>query len=148
MVNFLLIGTLEAIPVKINNKTVKLGEIAQVQTKAANTFQIDLIENPEYVKPVSLAIAQANMNLNPQTDKSTITLKGPSITRESRENVVKQAKTKCENALKKMRDVEHKVRRKTKDTKEVSADLKFNVNEYVIFNQLIPKLPSINTIFF
>lgn len=125
-------STFEQINVKTQDGTMKLGEIALVEVKNANMFIIDLINSPEYVKPVLDAILKSNLNSNPQLDKSTIYLPIAKVTREHRENMTKSAKLKCEQALKKMREAESKALRKAKDAKHVSKDLIFNVSQWVI----------------
>ncbi|RNA18827.1 ribosome-recycling mitochondrial, partial [Brachionus plicatilis] len=124
-------STFEQINVKTHDGMTKLGEIALVETKNANMFLIDLINSPEYVKPVLEALAKSNLNINPQVDKTTIYVPVAKVTREHRENMTKSAKLKCEQALKKMRDAESKALKKAKDAKHVSKDLIFNVNQWI-----------------
>ena len=124
-------STYEQINVKTQDGTMKLGEIALVEVKNANMFIIDLINSPEYVKPVLDAILKSNLNSNPQLDKTTIYLPIAKVTREHRENMTKSAKLKCEQALKKMREAETKALRKAKEAKHVSKDLIFNVSQWV-----------------
>ena len=124
-------GTFEELNIKTPKGFVKLGEIAQVDVKNQNTYTIDLINNPDYVKPIHDAIAKANLNCNPQIDKTTINLPIPKVTREHRENLVKAIKAKYDSTMKRMRETEGKALRKAKENKKVSKDLSFNTGEYV-----------------
>ena len=90
-----------------------------------------MIDTPDYVKNVFEAILKSNLNTNPQLDKTTINLPIAKVTREGRESMAKNIKLKCEQALKKMRDIEGKALRKAKENKKVSSDLAFNVGQYV-----------------
>lgn len=121
----------EQINVRTTKGIVKLGELAPVEIKSANMLTIDMIENPDMTKLVMESIAKANLNLNPQLDKTSINLPLPKVTREHRENLTKAIKTKCENALKKLRDIEGKALRKAKENKKVSKDLAFNASEHI-----------------
>ena len=120
---------------------VKLGEIAPVEIKSANMLTIDMIENPDMVKLVFETISKANLNCNPQLDKTSINLPLPKVTREHRENLTKAIKTKCENAMKKLRDIESKALRKAKENKKVSKDLSFSAGEHVRIH--LPKTQSL-----
>ncbi|CAF0760326.1 unnamed protein product [Brachionus calyciflorus] len=124
-------STFEQINVKTQDGPMKLGEIAQVDVKSPNMFLIDLINSPDYVKPVLAAISKSNLSVNPQLDKTTIYLPIAKVTREHRESMAKSVKLKCEQALKKMRDAEGKAMRKAKDAKHVSKDLIFGVNDWI-----------------
>lgn len=95
-------------------------------------YLIDLINYPEYVKPVYDAVLKSNLNINPQLDKTTVYIPIAKVTREHRENMSKSAKLKCEQALKRMRDIESKALKKAKDAKHVSRDLIFAVSDWVI----------------
>lgn len=111
---------------------MKLGEIVQVEAKGSNTFVIDLINAPEYVKPINDSLIKSALNLNPQIDKTTIYLNIPKVTREHRENMAKSAKLKCEQALKRMREIENKALRTIKEAKRANKDQQYNVSEHVI----------------
>jgi ribosome recycling factor len=125
-------STFEQINVKVHGGNVmKLGEIAQVDTKSSNMFIIDLIKTPDMVRPVYDALIKSNLCSNPQIDKTSIYIPIPKFTREHRENMAKTAKLKCEQTVKKMHEVESKLMRKTKEAKKVSKDLIFNVSQYV-----------------
>ncbi len=45
-------GSFEEIVIKTPDGNVKLGELAQVESKSANMFMIDMVNSPEYVKNV------------------------------------------------------------------------------------------------
>lgn len=111
--------------------TIKLGEIAQVEIKSQNMYVIDLIDTPEYAKPVFDAVLRSKLNSNPKLEKTTISLPIAKITREHRETLSKTAKLKSELAIKKIRDVESKALRKAKENKTQSKDLVFNVSQHV-----------------
>ena len=121
----------EELSIKTPAGTMKLGEIAQCEHKSPSLYTIDLIASPECVKPVYDAILHSKLHLNPQIDSTTISLPIAKVTREHRENVSKSVKAKCEVALKKMREIEHKTLRKIKESKEGNEDLRFNVSEHV-----------------
>lgn len=105
-------------------------------------YLIDLIRTPDYVKPVFEAIVKSKLHLNPQLDKTTIFLPIAKVTREHREQVSKTAKSKCEQAIKKIREAESKAMRRAKDAKNVSTDLIFNVNQHV---SIVLKMRSAKT---
>jgi ribosome recycling factor len=84
------------------------------------------------VKPVYDSLIKSNLNLNPQIDKTTVYLNIPKVTREHRENMAKSVKLKCEQALKRMREIENKALRTIKETKRANKDQQYNVSEHVI----------------
>jgi ribosome recycling factor len=118
--------------VKVPGGVQKLGEIAQVETKSANMFIIDLISTPDYVKPVYDAILKSNMCTNPQIEKTSIYIPLAKVTREHRENMSKTVKLKCEQHVKRMHNIEKKNVRKVQDApKPASNDLIHNTAEHV-----------------
>ena len=124
-------GSFEEINIKTPDGNFKLGEIAQVEVKSPNLYVIDLMAAPDYVKLVFDAIISSKLHLNPKLDQTTISLPIAKITREHRENLAKTIKLKCEQALKKIRDIENKASRKARESKKGSSDLIFNVGQYV-----------------
>lgn len=84
------------------------------------------------VKPVYDALVKSGLCANPQiVDKTSINIPLAKLTREHRETMAKAAKTKCEQHVKRMHDLEKKLVRKVQDVKNVSDDMIHNVNEYV-----------------
>jgi ribosome recycling factor len=127
----ILPSTYEDLVIKTPEGPIKLGEIAQCEQKSATLYTIDLIASPEYVKPVIDAIIDSKLHSNPQLTSTTISLPIAKVTREHRENLTKTIKAKCDQALKRMREIDHKAARKVKESKSGHADLRFNVAQYV-----------------
>ena len=124
-------SSFEQINVKVPGGVMKLGEIGQIETKSANMFVIDLISTPDYVKPVYEAIIKSNLCSNPQTDKTSIYIPIPKVTREHRENMAKATKQRCETHVKRMHEAEKKAVRNVQDATKVSKNLIFNTIEHV-----------------
>jgi ribosome recycling factor len=127
----ILPSTFEDLIIKTPEGPIKLGELAQCEQKSATLYTIDLIASPEYVKPVFNAIVSSKLHSNPQINSTTISLPIAKVTREHRENLAKTVKAKCEQALKRMREIESKAARKVKESKSGHADLRFNVTQHV-----------------
>jgi ribosome recycling factor len=122
--------------VKLPAGVERLGEIAQVETKSASMFVIDLIHAPDYVKPVYEAIIKSGMCANPQIDKTSVYIPIPKVTRDHREALAKTVKVRCEVHVKRMQENEKKLSRKVQDAKGLSNDLKFNTVEHVSVFQI------------
>ena len=92
-----------------------------------------MINSPQYIQKVADAIHKASLGLNPQVEKTTISLIIPKLTGEHRENLAKSAGRISENYLAKLRDINKKATKKCDDckSKSVSKDLIYQTNEYV-----------------
>lgn len=125
-------NSFEQILVKTTEGNMRLGEIVQVEVKSPTLYQIDMIDTPDYVKPVFDAIVNSKLNTNPKLEgKTAINLSIPKVTRESREATAKNIRLKCAQVLKKMNDLEKNALKKASNNKKVSHDLVFNVSQYI-----------------
>ncbi|MBI2269862.1 MAG: ribosome recycling factor [Bacteroidetes bacterium] len=83
---------LDAVMVDYYGTKMPLNQTANVNTLDARTLIVQPWEK-SMLEPISKAIIDANLNLNPQNDGSVIRINVPSLTEERRKDLVKKAKT-------------------------------------------------------
>lgn len=120
-------GALESILVNFEGKNHTLQELAQVVRKSPKTVIVNMAIFPQAIPAVLKAIEKSGMNLNPQQDGTTLYIPIPTVTKEYRENLAKNAKmlfVKCKDNIK---DVQNKQFKSLKKKDGVSTDLVKNV---------------------
>lgn len=83
---------LDGVFVDYYGSKMQLSQTANVNTLDARTLVIQPWEK-SMLEPISKAIIDANLNLNPQSDGTVIRINVPSLTEERRRDLVKKAKT-------------------------------------------------------
>ncbi len=82
---------LDAVMVDYYGSKMPLSQTANVNTLDARTLVVQPWEKT-MLEPISKAIIDANLNLNPQNDGTVIRINVPSLTEERRRDLVKKAK--------------------------------------------------------
>lgn len=72
-----------------------LGQVANINSPDARTLVVQPWEK-NLIGAIERAIQEANLGLNPQNDGSLIRINIPALTEERRKDLVKMAKTECE----------------------------------------------------
>lgn len=88
---------LDAIQVEYYGSSVPLSQVANVNTPDARTLLIKPWEKG-MLEEIEKAIMNSNIGLNPQNDGESVFINVPVLTEERRQQLVKQAKSACENA--------------------------------------------------
>ena len=87
---------LDSVMVEYYGSRMPLGQAANVNTLDARTLVVQTWEK-SMLEPISKAIIDANLNLNPQNDGSVIRINVPALTEERRKDLVKKAKSITED---------------------------------------------------
>ncbi|KAF2897249.1 hypothetical protein ILUMI_08922 [Ignelater luminosus] len=125
-------GSIESIQVVVDGKEHALQELAQIVRKNPKTIVVNMAIFPQVIPAAIKAIAKSGMNLNPQQDGTTLYIPVPTVTKEHRGNLAKNAKalfTKCRDSL---RDVQNKHLKNLKKKEGVSRDLIKNIEQQII----------------
>lgn len=93
-----------------------LHQVANVSTPDARTLTVQPWEK-QLINDIAKGILNANLGLNPQNNGEQIIISVPPLTEERRRDLVKRAKTECENA-------KVAVRNNRKDALDMMKDLK------------------------
>lgn len=124
-------GSIENIEVDIENDKYPLNQIAQIFRKSPHLVVVNLVSFPEAMKPALQAIKDSGMNLNPQQDGTTIFVPLPKVTKEHRDNLVKNAKVMFNKAKDDIRNIQNKFIREAKKQTDLSEDLIFNCQQQI-----------------
>ncbi|MCC6690949.1 MAG: ribosome recycling factor, partial [Bacteroidia bacterium] len=95
---------LEAVMVDYYGSKMPINQTANVNTLDARTLIVQPWEK-SMLEPISKAIIDANLNLNPQNDGAVIRINIPSLTEERRRDLVKKAKTIGEDCKVTLRNI-------------------------------------------
>lgn len=87
---------LDSVKVDYYGSLTPLAQVANVATPDARTLTVQPWEK-SMLDPISKAIMQANLGLNPQNNGDIIIIAIPSLTEERRTELAKQAKAEVEN---------------------------------------------------
>lgn len=118
------IAAFDHLIVEADGKKYQLNTIAQISQRSPQLVALNMVATPQYIAAVKTAITSSGLNVNPQQDGTTIFIPLPKVTREHRENLAKSAKSMCDKAKVKLRDVQNKYIRDARKLKETqSADL-------------------------
>ncbi|KAK9499291.1 hypothetical protein O3M35_002348 [Rhynocoris fuscipes] len=137
------LGSIENVPVKFNSRTYKLVELGQVVRKNSKVLAINMRSFPQAIMDTLKALAESGMNLNPQQEGTTIYVPVPRVTREYREELIKNAKSLFIKSRDNIRDVQNKCIKSLKlkekqgalsqdDFLEASTQVKFIGDIYII----------------
>jgi ribosome recycling factor len=117
-------AVLDNIKVDYYGTPTPLSQVATVLAQDATTIAINPWEKT-MIDPISKAIAEANIGVNPNSDADGVKLFFPPMTSEQRKEVAKQAKSMTDNAKVAIRnirkDANNKVKNLLKD-KEITED--------------------------
>jgi ribosome recycling factor len=117
-------AVLDNVKVDYYGTPTALNQVATVLAQDATTIAITPWEKT-MIDPISKAIAEANIGVNPNSDADGVKLFFPPMTSEQRKEVAKQAKTMTDNAKVAVRnirkDANNKVKNLLKD-KEITED--------------------------
>lgn len=116
-------GSVETLKIKVDSNVHELQELAQISRKNAKTIVVNMIAFPQAIPAALRALHTSGMNLNPQQEGTTIFIPVPKVTKEHRENLVKNAKAlyiKCRDSLK---NVQNEAIRKVKKNSDISEDI-------------------------
>ena len=117
-------AALDNVKVEYYGSMTPLNQVANVTATDANTIRISPFEKT-ILGEIEQAIQKANIGVNPNNDGDFIILNFPPMTSEQRQETVKQAKAKAENAKVAVRNnrksANDEVKKLEKD-KEISED--------------------------
>ena len=86
------------------------------------------------IPEIEKAIMNSNLGLNPSTSSDLIRITMPSLTEETRQDYIKQARSEAENSRVSIRNIRRDANTKAKDlvkNKEISEDDEKNMNESI-----------------
>lgn len=89
------------------NEMFPLSQVAQIK-RSDNMFVVDLRDSPELVSQAAQAIKSWNTNFELTLDGHLISVPIPKVTQEYRENLVKVAKSTCEQYKQSLRKIRQK----------------------------------------
>lgn len=125
---------IEDLMIEYDGMQYPLKELAMISRKQANVLLVNLSSTPDALKAVVAAISNSGMNVNPQTEGTTIMLSLPRVTREHREILAKNAKTLFNKAKDELARTMNKYIKEANDAKlirNISAELVFNTIENI-----------------
>jgi len=127
-------GSIETLPVHFEGQEYQLNQIAQLSRKNPALFVVNLSSVPTAIRAVLDAIQNSGMNLNPQQEGTTLYLPIPPVTREYRENLVKNAKVLFNKTKDNLQDIQNMAIKSVKNKKgQFSEDLIFDVQQQLVF---------------
>lgn len=109
-------GMLNGVMVEYYGSMTPLQQVANVNTMDARTIVVQPWEKP-LLNDIAKGILNANLGLNPQSNGEQLIISVPPLTEERRRDLVKRAKSECENA-------KVGVRNHRKDAMDMIKDLK------------------------
>ncbi|KNB46308.1 ribosome recycling factor [Blastocystis sp. subtype 4] len=115
---------IEQMKVDIGTKSAPLNSIAQITAKTQISFLITPFD-PSNAPFLLKALKSSDLNLNPQMDKNAVHIQVPKTTKETRQKLIKQVGTECEQQKGKLRNVRKKYMDKIRlieKSKTVSKD--------------------------
>jgi len=95
---------LDSVMVEYYGSMTPLSQVSNVNTPDARTLSIQPWEKA-LLDPISTAITNANLGLNPQSNGENILINVPALTEERRKDLVKRAKAEAEHAKVSIRNV-------------------------------------------
>ena len=99
---------LKGIMVEYYGNPTPLGQVANIGTPDAKTLSIQPWEK-SMLGPIEKAIFEANLGLTPMNDGEFVRISIPPLTEDRRKQMVKQAKSHCEDAKVSLRSSRHKM---------------------------------------
>ncbi|KAK3726330.1 hypothetical protein RRG08_021061 [Elysia crispata] len=91
-------GVFDNLVVKTPDGNFPLIQLGQVVQKSPQLLTINMASSPQYITQVKQALADSGLNVNPQQDGTSLFIPLPKVTREHRENLVKNAKMLSEQS--------------------------------------------------
>lgn len=125
-------GSVETLKIKVDGKVHELQELAQISRKNTKTIVVNMIAFPQAIPDALQALRTSGMNLNPQQEGTTVFIPVPKVTKEHRENLVKNAKAlfiKCRDSFK---NAQNEAIRKVKKNTTISEDISRGVQSQLI----------------
>ena len=127
------LGAINSIEVETTAGKFPLNQLGTVYQKTPQMMMINLVESPQHIDSVKMAITKSGVNINPQQEGTTLFLPLPKITREYREGLAKNAKLLCEKTKEKLRNIQNNYDRELKKSRDkVSEDLIRNLHELIL----------------
>ncbi|XP_001602891.2 ribosome-recycling factor, mitochondrial isoform X1 [Nasonia vitripennis] len=114
-------GSLEQIPVKVDDKEYQIQELAQIARKP-KLIILNVSSFPTAIPHILKAIQKSGLNINPQQEGTTLYLPIPKVTKEHRENLSKNAKAIYIRYRDEIKDIRSKAIKNLKKRKDVSED--------------------------
>ncbi len=117
-------SVLDAVKVEYYGSMTPLNQVANITATDATTLRISPFEKT-ILNDVETAIQKANIGVNPNNDGDFIILNFPPMTSDQRQETVKQAKAKAENAkvaIRNNRKSANDAVKKLEKDKEISED--------------------------
>uniref|UniRef100_A0A915D9X3 Ribosome-recycling factor, mitochondrial n=1 Tax=Ditylenchus dipsaci TaxID=166011 RepID=A0A915D9X3_9BILA len=82
----------ENVDVTVNGKHYKMNHLARITMRGGDALMINFSENPASIKEAKLALEKSMLGLNPQQEGVALHVSLPKVTRELREQAVKNSK--------------------------------------------------------
>lgn len=111
---------IEEVPVNVYGSRMKLVEVGTISSPQPSLLQVS-VWDASIVKDVEKAILEANIGLNPAIDGQTIRLPIPPLTEERREEYIKLAYQKGEQARIEIRQIRQEERSKWDKEKDAGG---------------------------
>ena len=139
-------GMLNGVMVEYYGSMTPLQQVANVNTMDARTIVVQPWEKP-LLNDIAKGILNANLGLNPQSNGEQLIISVPPLTEERRRDLVKRAKSECENAKVGVRNHRKDAMNMIKDLKNdgLSEDLAKGAEEEVqqITNAFIKRIDDV-----
>lgn len=126
-------GSIETVQVSLDGKEYELQELAQIVRKNPKILVVNMSIFPQAIPAALKAIQASGLNLNPQQDGTTLFIPVPTVTKEHRESLSKNAKAlfiKCRDSI---RDVQNKFIKTVKNNDSISEDLSHQIQEQIVY---------------
>ena len=132
---------LQGVMIEYYGALTPIQQVANINTMDARTLVVQPWEKP-MLNDIARGIMNANLGLNPQNNGEQLIISVPPLTEERRRDLVKRAKSECENA-------KVGIRNHRKDAMDMIKDMKNeggNQHAYDQKNYLIHSLTSLNPV--
>lgn len=122
---------LDGVQVSAYGSLVPLKQVAQIGTEDARTIRIQPYD-PSTIKEIERAIVSANLGISTSVDSAGVRVAFPELTGERRQEMVKMAKGKLEEARATIRVARDEAKKEIQEAEReggMSEDQKFGLNE-------------------
>ena len=127
------LGTFDTIIVDTDDGKFHLNQLGQIVQKNPQLLMINLGTVPQHMKAVKTALDNSGMNINAQQEGNALFIPIPKVTREHRENLVKNAKILFDKTKTQLTSLHNKHTKKVNSVKSKhSEDLIRNINNTIL----------------
>ncbi|KAJ1436109.1 ribosome recycling factor [Ochromonadaceae sp. CCMP2298] len=132
---------LDRIMVDYYGSMTPLNQVARVAAANSQTLVVEPFDRT-IMKDIEKAISMSDLNLNPNSDGEVIRINIPALTEDRRKDLVKQAKTVCEDGKVSIRNI----RREGVDLiKKAEKDKDITKDDCAGYQEVIQKVTEVNS---